>query len=44
MEYKVRLYQDDYYEVIDKEGKQQFKGGLADCIAWIQLTDKGYLN
>lgn len=43
MIYKVRLHQNDY-EIIDKEGKQQFKGGLADCIAWLQLNDKGYLN
>jgi len=43
MSYKVRLHENDY-EIIDKEGKQQFKGGLADCIAWLQLNDKGYLN
>ena len=43
MSYKVRLHKNDY-EIIDKEGKQQFKGGLTDCIAWLQLNDKGYLN
>ena len=44
MEYYVRFYQDDYYEVINSDGEQQFKGRISDCNAWLQLNDKGYFN
>ena len=43
MEYRVRFYQDSDYEVIDELGTQQYRGSLADCEAWIRLTEEGKL-
>ncbi len=44
--YKVRPYMDDEYAVYD-EGVDiylaLFRGSLADCEAWIRLTESGRL-
>ena len=43
MKYIVGLYIDDVYEVWNiEEEKQEFKGSLADCEAWIRLQEGGY--
>jgi hypothetical protein len=49
MEYKVRLVQDDTYEVYSygeetSEDISHFQGSLADCEAWIRLTEAGRLG
>jgi hypothetical protein len=41
MKFKVRFYMNSEYEVIDEEGNSQFQGSLADCEAWIRLTEEG---
>tara|TARA_R110000822_G_scaffold275986_1_gene398078 strand:+ start:18 stop:191 length:174 start_codon:yes stop_codon:yes gene_type:complete len=43
MDYRVRFYQDNIYEVIDRDGCSCYQGSLSDCSAWLQLNDKGYL-
>jgi hypothetical protein len=41
--YRVRIFQDNTYEVIEKEtGDSMFQGTLADCEAWIRLEVGGY--
>jgi hypothetical protein len=40
---KVQFYQDQTYEVINSEGESLFQGSLADCEAFIRLTEGGYL-
>lgn len=51
-EYKVRLFMDNTYEVYfvthDSESFRSdeyvcFQGSLADCEAWIRLTEGGYM-
>jgi len=39
MKYKVELIMDSYYKVIDENRKNVFQGSLADCEAWIRLTE-----
>jgi hypothetical protein len=50
MRYMVRLIMDGVYKVYYKEYIQEFdeiinydvyQGGLADCLAWIQLHEEG---
>jgi hypothetical protein len=47
--YKVRLVQDNTYEVYwscddeTSEYHSYFQGSLADCEAWIRLTEAGRL-
>ena len=48
MKYIVRLYMDNTYEVLDAETEigntaSHFKGSLADCEAWIRLTEAGIM-
>ena len=44
MKYRVGIYIDDVYEVRNiEEERQEFKGSLADCEAWIRLNEAGYL-
>ena len=51
IKYKVRLFQDERYEVYtvntDSYWKEHesglFIGSLADCEAWIRLTERGYM-
>tara|TARA_R110002153_G_scaffold29634_1_gene90835 strand:+ start:193 stop:357 length:165 start_codon:yes stop_codon:yes gene_type:complete len=43
MDYRVRFYLDNIYEVIDGDGCSCYQGSLSDCSAWLQLNDKGYL-
>ena len=51
MKYRVGIYIDDVYEVWNiEEQKQEFKGSLADCEAWIRFKEgdcfmesRGYL-
>lgn len=43
MDYQVRFYQDNIYEVIEFGYSAVFQGTLADCKAWIDLHEKGYL-
>ena len=43
MKYKVRFFQDSTYQVLDEADNTMFQGSLADCEAWIRLTEKGYL-
>ena len=43
MNYKVRFYQNNLWEVVSK-GSVEFRGNLAECYAWVQLTEKGYFN
>lgn len=51
MEYRVRYYCDDDYEVLEiREDEnnewhesQLFKGSLADCEAFIRLSKGGYI-
>lgn len=44
MKYRVGIYIDDVYEVWNiEEERQEFKGSLADCEAWIRLHEAGYL-
>jgi hypothetical protein len=43
-EFNVRFFQDNTYEVIDRDGESQFQGSISDCNAWLQLNDKGYFN
>ena len=51
MDYMVRFYMNDEYEVYtlleDEDGNQaterHFRGSLADCEAWIRLTNDGYM-
>lgn len=43
MIYRVQFYQDDDFEVVDKDYNQLFKGCLADCEAYIRLKESGYL-
>jgi hypothetical protein len=41
MKYIVGLYIDDVYEVWNiEEEKQEFKGSLAECEAWVRLQEK----
>ena len=41
--YKVSLYIDDTYEVLDRETFEQlYRGSLSDCEAWIRLQEGGY--
>jgi hypothetical protein len=46
-DYKVKWYIDDEWEVVtlDNAGYcvRHFKGSLADCEAWIRLTESGHL-
>jgi|DEB0MinimDraft_10_1074344.scaffolds.fasta_scaffold243947_1 hypothetical protein len=43
MKYRVGFYIDHVYEVWNiEEEKQEFKGSLADCEAWIRLQEGGY--
>lgn len=42
--YKVKFYMDNEYEVLNTESYEiEFQGSLADCEAWIKLTERGYL-
>ena len=50
--YKVRYFQEDRYEVYHLEGEdhphgayevQDHLGSLSDCEAWIRLTEGGYM-
>ena len=48
--YKVRLMEDNIYEVIevtligwDRIEKKVFQGTISECEAWINLTENGYL-
>lgn len=49
--YKVRFQKDDTYQVVEEyeitSGDWHytvlFSGTLADCEAWIRLTEKGYM-
>ena len=44
--YKVRRYSVNEYEVYDSEDGYQhseFHGSIADCEAWIRLTEDGRL-
>jgi len=41
--YVVLFYQNNIYEVVDINGFSKYQGSLADCNAWLQLNDKGYL-
>lgn len=44
MKYKVRYLSDDNYEVYDIEtDESMFSGNIAECEAWIRLTERGYL-
>lgn len=50
MEYKVELLQDNTYQVCvyiqvyeEIERETKFQGSLADCEAWIRLTEGGYM-
>jgi len=51
MDYKVGFYLNDEYEVYtlceDEDGnqftEQHHRGSLADCEAWIRLTNDGYM-
>lgn len=50
MKYKVRFFQDNEYEVIsfweeygEIQEQSMFTGTLADCEAWIRLTEGGYM-
>jgi hypothetical protein len=52
-EYRVRLFMDETYEVVKKKDgadeddhdywRSVHQGSLADCEAWIRLTEKGYM-
>jgi hypothetical protein len=43
-QYKIRFYQDDFYEVENTTTlKTEFIGSLADCLAYIKLKEEGYL-
>ena len=49
IEYKVRYFQDYTYEVYsyDEETSEyhsHFQGSLADCEAWIRLTEAGRMG
>jgi hypothetical protein len=50
--FKVRLYQDNIYEVLEKKYyafedddfyESVFQGSLADCEAYIRLHEGGYM-
>jgi hypothetical protein len=41
MQYKVRLFQNEIYEVIDSEEQTVYQGRLADCEAFIRLHESG---
>ena len=43
--YGVTWMMDNTYEVYDREenGKSVYQGSLADCEAWIRLTEDGRL-
>lgn len=44
MNYKVYLYLDDVYQVVDIENNEtKYQGNLSDCESWIRLKEKGYL-
>ena len=43
MEYRVRFYQNNLWEVVSKD-KVLFIASLADCYAWIKLDHKGLLT
>jgi len=41
--YRVSLYIDDTYEVLDRETNEQlYSGSLSDCEAWIRLQEGDY--
>ena len=40
---KVKWYIDSIWEVVDEDYVQLYKGSLADCQAFIDLTERGYL-
>ena len=42
MEYKVRFYQDDTYEVYEND-EAVYQGSLSDCEAYIRLKQNGYM-
>ncbi len=51
--YKVRFYQDNTYEVLEKKyyyyeddesWESVYQGSLSDCEAYIRLSNNGYLN
>lgn len=48
MDYKVRLYMDNTYEVYYYKGNGDWEvvyhGSLADCEAWIRLHENGYME
>jgi len=44
MDYTVRFFQGNTYEVVSTEGESLHQGSLSDCNAWLQLNDKGYFN
>ena len=48
MDYKVRLYMDNIYEVYHYDGNEDwvvmYQGSLSDCEAWIRLHEKGYMD
>ena len=42
--YIVQFYSNNTYEVINEETKNsEYQGSLADCEAWIRLTEEGKL-
>ena len=44
MKYRVQFYQDNTYEVFNNENQEsEYQGSLADCEAWIRLTEEGRL-
>ncbi len=47
MEHKVRLFMDDIYQVFELKQyyaeKLVYQGRLADCEAYIRLTEGGYM-
>ena len=51
MRFKVRFYQDDTYEVLEKKyyadevicWESVYQGSLADCEAYIRLHEGGYM-
>ena len=41
--YRVALYADNTYQVLDRETDEQlYQGSLSDCEAWIRLQEGGY--
>ena len=43
MKYRVRFYQNNLWEVL-KGGQVYFRGNLAECYAWIQLIEDGFID